>query len=300
MQTSRDSSVWRSLAVAFGDGLAFGVGVKLTQSGPARPAAGSPESEPEAAPVNDRLEQLEKRLASVENRPAAPPAPAAPAAAPLDQKKVLEAVVHAVDGRLREERDQMDRKIAELEARIGADLKALRQQDHAIATAVENHLEELQDHFVAQVETVRLQLEADRTAVREEVAKAVTAASADAIEERVAPLRSGAAEKERQIAELRQRVEDGDAAMLELLNGIGAAIQKAAARKSGAPAEAAAEPATAGGATPPEAEAVNPEEAPLPSFAQAGKPARLWRVPLVSSILIGTAGVIGAMLSHTW
>jgi len=32
MQNSRDSSVWRTLAVAFGDGLAFGVGVTLTRS----------------------------------------------------------------------------------------------------------------------------------------------------------------------------------------------------------------------------------------------------------------------------
>ena len=32
MDKSRDSSVLRSLAVAFGDGLAFGVGMKLTQT----------------------------------------------------------------------------------------------------------------------------------------------------------------------------------------------------------------------------------------------------------------------------
>src|SRR5580704_16942056 len=32
MQSSSDSSIWRSLAVAFGDGLAFGVGVKLSQN----------------------------------------------------------------------------------------------------------------------------------------------------------------------------------------------------------------------------------------------------------------------------
>jgi len=36
MLNSRDSSIWRSLAVAFGDGVAFGVGVKLTQPPPSR------------------------------------------------------------------------------------------------------------------------------------------------------------------------------------------------------------------------------------------------------------------------
>jgi len=32
MQNSRDLSLWRSLALAFGDGLAFGVGMKLSQN----------------------------------------------------------------------------------------------------------------------------------------------------------------------------------------------------------------------------------------------------------------------------
>ena len=102
MASSRDSSIWKSLAAAFGDGLVFAAGMKLAQSS-ARPA-------PAAA------------------LPAAAPPPAA-APAPFD-RKVLEAVVHAVDERLREHTEQVERRIAELEARMN-------KQDEAVASAVE-------------------------------------------------------------------------------------------------------------------------------------------------------------------
>src|SRR2546421_642184 len=39
MQNSRENSVWRTLAVAFGDGLAFGAGMNLTQKFDAQMAA---------------------------------------------------------------------------------------------------------------------------------------------------------------------------------------------------------------------------------------------------------------------
>jgi hypothetical protein len=95
MASSRDSSVWKSLAVAFGDGLVFAAGMKLAQRS-ARPA-------PAAAPL---------------------PAPAA------FDRKVLEAVVQAVDERLREHAEQVERRIAELEARMN-------QRDEAVASALE-------------------------------------------------------------------------------------------------------------------------------------------------------------------
>ena len=41
MQNSRDSSVWGNLAAAFGDGLAFGVGVALTRTAAQRVATRS-------------------------------------------------------------------------------------------------------------------------------------------------------------------------------------------------------------------------------------------------------------------
>jgi uncharacterized membrane protein YccC len=97
MASSRDSSVWKSLAVAFGDGLVFAAGMKLAQRS-ARPA------------------------------PAATPAPVA-LPAPFD-RKLLEAVVSAVDERLKEHAEQVERRIAELEDRMN-------QRDEAVASAVE-------------------------------------------------------------------------------------------------------------------------------------------------------------------
>ena len=61
MQSSRDSSLWRSLAVAFGDGLAFGVGMKLTQ------AAGRQVSAPaDAAPPEDPTPAFDERSPNLE------------------------------------------------------------------------------------------------------------------------------------------------------------------------------------------------------------------------------------------
>lgn len=330
MQTTRDSSIWRSLAVAFGDGVAFAAGMKLTQAAQ-RPAAAPPG--PETAPLAGLLAQMEKRLVSVEQKPAAAPRLAAappdpdiallttrlaemerrlatveqkpPAAAPPFDQKVVEAVVHAVDERLREQADQVEHKLAALEAKIAADLKALRQQDHAIATAVENHLEVLQDHFVEQVEALRLQVEADRAAVRKEAAAAVAAASVGVVEEMLSPLRMEAAEKDRQIAELRQRLEDSDASLMELLNGIGQLIHQAAGRKAAAPAGEAPGETASERPVPAQlsesAEAADPSSDPsLPSFAKPGKSGRLWRVPLVSSLLIAAGGTAGAFFLNHW
>lgn len=285
MQSSRDSSVWRSLAVAFGDGLAFGVGVKLSHTatalagGPAAQETGHP------IPLAGRMAEIERRLAEIET---------APVPAPFDQK-VLEAVVHALDGRLKEQSAQVERRLAELETMFTAELKALRQQDHAIATAVEAHIEELQDHFIEQVEAVRRQAAQDRADMQQEVASAVKAASAGAIEESLAPMRAAAAGKDREIAELRQRLEDSDGAMLDLLNGIGELLRHAAARKS-PPAAAVAEMPV----PKPEPPAVTEQKAlpaevgsvPVPAFAQAARPGRLWRVPLVSSVVAVTFGLV--------
>jgi len=291
MQSSRDSSVWRSLAVAFGDGVAFGVGVKLSQSAASHVNATaladpSPAREPESPEMASRLEEFERRLAKMEQAKTLPPVHAQ-----FDQK-VLEAVVNALDARLKEQAGAVERRIAELEARLTIELTALRRQDETIAAAVEDHMEKLQDHFIAQVEAVRQQVEQDHAAMHEEVAASVRKASELAIEEKIAPVREAAAEKDRDLAALRQRLEDSEHAMVELLNGIGNVLRVASERRtSGAPgptAATASESATdpnAGGPEP-------PSETQPPSFAQGSKPARLWRVPLVSSILVGAFGLV--------
>src|ERR1700691_2214809 len=116
MQNNRDSSILRSLAVAFGDGLAFGVGMKLTQGGGRGGEAPAPEIAREIAlaadlaPLLERLDAIEGRIGKVERAPAviAPASAAAPA--PFDQK-VLEAIVKALDARLLEQAGQVERRI---------------------------------------------------------------------------------------------------------------------------------------------------------------------------------------------
>ena len=99
---SGDSTLWRSLAVAFGDGLAFGVGMKLAQNSPR---------------LADRAGRPEDRV------------PAA-AAATID-RKALEAIVKTVQARLEEQSAQIERRFAESESRVALEMKTLVSDDLA-------------------------------------------------------------------------------------------------------------------------------------------------------------------------
>src|SRR5580692_3803495 len=158
MQNNRDSSILRSLAVAFGDGLAFGVGMKLTQGGGRSGEAPAPEiaremvreiaretAQPaDLTPLLERLDAIEGRIGKVERIGKAAPAAIAPAAAPAPfDQKVLEAIVKALDARLLEQAGQVERRITELEARLAIELKTLHQQDHSVVSGVQTHIDEL-------------------------------------------------------------------------------------------------------------------------------------------------------------
>jgi cytochrome c553 len=149
MQPTRDSSVWRSLAVAFGDGVAFGVGMKLIQP-PTRPAAPAPASLDVDA-VAGRVEFLERRLAEIERTPAQPAAIGAAAPAMTFDQKVLEAVVNALDARLHEHAGQVERRLTELEAKIAIELQTLHKQDQAVANGLQSMIGQVQEHFEARL-----------------------------------------------------------------------------------------------------------------------------------------------------
>ncbi|MDR3698051.1 MAG: hypothetical protein P4L56_00365 [Candidatus Sulfopaludibacter sp.] len=168
MQNSRDSSVWRSLAVAFGDGLAFSVGMKLGQNAGRGSVAAPPG---DTGPVALRLEQMEQRIAEIEQRPLALASPekGAAAAHPFDQK-VLEAVINALDARLHEHAGQVERQITELQAKVTIELKTLHQQDRSIADGLQARIEELQKQFTDRLAAVRQSAEADRRAIQEHFA----------------------------------------------------------------------------------------------------------------------------------
>jgi hypothetical protein len=293
MDSSRDSSVWRSLAVTFGGGLALGaVGMKLTQT-----AHRSVEvtSRPEPASLADRLSSMEHRLERMQQTPASPrpPGPVQTAAAAIDQK-VFEAIVGAVDARLHEHASQMDRRLADLEARLAvvvqslhqrdgqaaedngkrlaeiesqfrqeaaalrslleqesrqlsaslsraiagqaatqAEVRALRQHNDRIVDAAEKRFADMRNEYRQEVADLRTgmmdaiasQLKTRTAALEQSIeARIVTAAAAAAaaqFEERLAPVRAEVRQKEKELAELRERLAEGEKSVLDVVTAIG-------------------------------------------------------------------------------
>jgi hypothetical protein len=445
MQSSRDSSLWRSLAVAFGDGLAFGVGMKLTQAA-GRQLTAPHSSAParfDSNPLAGRIEQIEHDLKRIERVERAP----VTASGSVDQK-VLEAIINAVEARLAEHGGQVERRLADLDARLAIELRSLDQQDNSISKRISEEIAALQKQMVgvnrqfgeavarivaeqvsSQVrahaaaleqslpariagaveaaveprlaaarselqgslatlvaEQVDSQVEARVSAweqalpgrialaveaameprlaaarretqeslaalVAEQVASQVQARTAvleaslqrqvpaaveasvgtavpDAVSARVGPLeqqlRAQVEQKDREIAELRQRLADIDSNVLELILGIGQICRQAAARlappevspehvESAGPAaktvneqapavaeedltgSSSGEVAGASGSSIAKENGDRPEgagEASLPGFAQSQKSNRLWRVPLVSSFVVATGALV--------
>jgi hypothetical protein len=317
--------MWRSLAVAFGDGLAFGVGMKLTQNVARQPGiqqSGTPTSA-------DTLERLERRIERLEHTPiAAPEAAAAPEPAGF-ARRVVETVVQAVDERLDEQAKQMERGLAELEARIGgvrsqfdasradasaaqasiemklaplrAEVAAMRQRlaesDRMVAdmAAVHNRVEGNMRGFAESDEQLRQELQrvADRASIFD-------AAAAEAvIETKLVPLRM-------EITEMRRRLAESDRSVLDLILAIGQMCRQAAERiTDSAPKQPESAPPNTT-EPPPDATGDSPGAAPeepgaltdptlgasAPAFTQMKRGTSLWRVPLVSSFLLTTGGLL--------
>jgi len=190
MGSSRDSSVLRSLAVAFGDGLAFGVGMKLSQNAARQPGAPRPA---DLGPVAERIGLLEERFDRMEHAVTALPAaaPAGQGSTPFDHK-VLEAVVNALDARLKEQAGQLDRRLAELEAKIAIELKSLDRQDHAIVSSLEPRLDEVRRESHDQIaalegalNAVRAELDARAAAMEKSIEANLQELVETAVDERV-------------------------------------------------------------------------------------------------------------------
>ena len=319
MESSRDSSVWQTLAVTFGGGLALGaVGMKLTQN-VRRPAETPPQTDDH--PLANRLAEIEQRLARVEHAPAP--------SAQLDHK-VLEAIVGAVDAKLQEQTLKIESRVAALEAKMAVELDALRAQSTAGADSAKARLEKVQSQFLEQMLVLRTAVvdelnhfgEAVSTLIADQVSAEVSArassleqtiearigaaaaaAVAASLEEHLAPLRAEAARKERELAEIQSRLRESEHNALEVILAIGQVCRQAAERISGpsypwpgAPSEAgdAPEPPapTPIAPAPPAAETNGGAGIAPPAFTEKAAPSRLWRIPLVSSLLISTAGLL--------
>jgi uncharacterized protein YktB (UPF0637 family) len=152
MENSRQSALIRNLAWAFADGLLFYVGVKLAQ--------GSAKLREED--MND-LSPLAERLGKVEDRHEELHAGQAPprSGEGLDAR-VLQKVILALEARLSEHIGQVDRRVAEIDAKVALDLHAAEtgmvSQSHAFEKAIQqiqtdlrSYVEAAQHHSAEQV-----------------------------------------------------------------------------------------------------------------------------------------------------
>lgn len=183
--------------MAFGDGLAFGVGMKLTQNAARQP--GLPHSGGTA--LADRLDRLELRFERLEHTAIAAPG-AVPAPEPAGfARKVIETVVQAVDERLNEHARQMEQRWAKFEGRVAE----LRSQFDAGIVAVHNRVEGQIQGLVKSEEQLRQEIQ--RVADR---ASTFDASAAEAvIEMKLVPLRL-------EIAEMRLRLAESDRSVAEM------------------------------------------------------------------------------------
>ncbi len=321
MQSSRDSSVWRTLAVAFGDGLAFGVGVTLTRNAARLAAIRS--APPEHRSLNQRIAEMEERTrrsrAAIAPPVAVPPAFPSPAVA----------AQAALDGRFAELSGRIDRGLAELGAKIQGDLNFLDTQDHELAEGVETRMDgmrrEIADAVAAQRQVVDAEMRGLRdqmTAVHkqfaETLARIVDEQIATTVTARLQTVEENLREtireeirvhdKDQQIAELRERIDSQERNVLDVVMALGQSCLRAMERI--APAEPPSAPpppslpatpaitAETNGATPEACTACAADPAPapaepaLPAFARPLQHKPLWRIPIVSSFLAATGGLL--------
>ena len=143
MHGSRDGAVWKKLALALGDGLAFGVGVNLSNNAAARM---TPQARPEVmGTLADRLTGIEQRIEKARQNNTLPGA---------FQQKMVEAVVTVVDARLREQAAQIEKRvtgeIAALRGEMGLQIAANRQtaveENDAFRRQITGQMTELHRH----------------------------------------------------------------------------------------------------------------------------------------------------------
>jgi hypothetical protein len=127
MQNGREDSVWRALAVAFGDGLAFGVGMNLTQNA-VRLAAGR--ARPELQPLADRVAAIEQRIDRAKANGSLP--------SPAE-----------LDARITEVASQFERNLAEVEVKVKIQIEALHARDRALAQELETQMKAFREQMIA-------------------------------------------------------------------------------------------------------------------------------------------------------
>jgi len=215
MQNGREDSVWRALAVAFGDGLAFGVGMNLTQNA-TRLAAGR--TRPELQPLADRVAAIEQRIDRARANGSLP--------SPGE-----------LDVRINELATRFERQVAEVEVKAKIQVEALHARDRALAQELDTQLTAFREHMIA------LHREFAETLSRlvEEQIEAGVAARLAPMEQRLREVVREETQRmgEQLSAELEQRLLARDRNVLNLMLTLGQSCLETAERMSPPAAEAA-------------------------------------------------------------
>jgi len=304
MTPKREESVWKSLASAFGDGLAFGVGAKLSHDATARVLPGRVE----VRSLAERLLEMEQRIERARQNNALPG---------QFNQRMVEAVVAVVDNRLREQADRFERRLGEEMAALRGELseqvalsrkhsdeanELLRQQMTTLHRQFAESLAKLVDEQIAATLDLRLApLEMQlRDEIRQQAGRAagLAAAAADEhITEKMQPMESA-------LHDLSKRLEDNDRNTLELVLQLGHICLQTAERLSEPIMEPIAEvqvtpaPIVQDALPEPQLQPEMPAQGaaqgggvdPLPPGSETSKV--LWRAPLVSSFFVATTGLL--------
>src|ERR1019366_4527004 len=133
MEKSRQSSFLKSLALAFGDGLLFGVAMKLAQG----PSKTREDDMTDLGPLAERLRKVEDHSQTIDKNALVKFGEG------LDGR-VLEKVIVALEARLTEHVGQVDRRLAEIDAQVALDLKAVDTHTAAQTNAVEKAIQQIE------------------------------------------------------------------------------------------------------------------------------------------------------------
>ena len=136
MERSPNSSFLKSLALALGDGLLFGMAVKMAQG---RPRSREDEMT-DLGPLAERLRKVEENTTHVTTIDREGMAKFSEG---LDGR-VLEKVIVALEARLTEHVGQVDRRLAEIDAQVALDLKAVDTHTAAQTGAVERAIQQIE------------------------------------------------------------------------------------------------------------------------------------------------------------
>src|ERR1039458_8372389 len=132
MEKSSQSSFLKSLALAFGDGLLFGVAMKLAQG----PSKTREDEMTDLGPLAERLRRVEEHTQIDKDA-------LVKFGEGLDGR-VLEKVIVALEARLTEHVGQVDRRLAEIDAQVALDLKAVDTHTAAQTNAVEKAIQQIE------------------------------------------------------------------------------------------------------------------------------------------------------------